>query len=86
LKANVAQLGKIGNGSTYAYLKMNLAVILNKTKLKEKEIEKLYDTIGSYKHLRYLDVSSNKITDLSSVKSLQYLVSLNASRNEITSL
>lgn len=62
MRAGISQLGKTANGSTYAYLKMNLA---------EKEIEKLYDSLSSYKHIRYLDISQNKITDLASIQTLK---------------
>lgn len=70
-------LGKTADGLSYAYMKMNIA---------EKEIEKLYDSISSYTNLRHLDISQNRIQNVQHLLSLKYLVSLNASKNEIASL
>ncbi len=77
IKSGLTQISKTANGSGYAYV--NLSLI-------EKEIIDLYDLMPNYPHLRYLNISNNKIKDLSGLKSLNYLIFLNASGNQLTDI
>lgn len=72
IKENLSNLSKTACGGSYAYVKLNLA---------EKEVERLFPVIASYSELRYLDLSSNALTDISAITSLKMLVSLNCSKN-----
>ena len=77
IKNSLSQISKTASGSGYAYVNLSLA---------EKELLSLYDLMPNYPHLRYLNVANNKIKDLSSIKSLNFLIFLNASGNLITDL
>ena len=44
-------------------------------------IKNLYDILGSYPHLRNLNIMGNEVTDLSSLTMLPYLLKCDASRN-----
>jgi Leucine-rich repeat (LRR) protein len=77
LKAGLSSLSKTADNLTYAYTKLTLA---------EKGLELLYEPILELKHLRYLDLSSNQLIDIGIVTNLRYLLSLNVSKNMITSL
>lgn len=77
IKNSLSQISKTASGSGYAYVNLSLA---------EKELLSLYDLMPNYPHLRYLNVANNKIKDLSSIKSLNFLIFLNASGNLLTDL
>lgn len=77
IKNSLSQISKTASGSGYAYVNLSLA---------EKELLSLYDLMPNYPHLRYLNVANNKLKDLSSIKSLNFLIFLNASGNLITDL
>lgn len=77
IKGGLSQISKTANGSGYAYVNLSLV---------EKEIIDLYDLMPNYPHLRYLNISNNKIKDLNGLKSLNFLIFLNASGNQITDI
>ena len=77
IKNSLSQISKTASGSGYAYVNLSLA---------EKELLSLYDLMPNYPHLRYLNVANNKIKDLSSIKSLNFMIFLNASGNLLTDL
>ncbi|KRW98777.1 hypothetical protein PPERSA_03912 [Pseudocohnilembus persalinus] len=77
IKSGLSQISKIQNNQSWAYVKLNLA---------EKELDKLYPPLLEYKHLRHLDISGNALTDISLVTDLQFLTTLNCSKNQIPSL
>lgn len=54
--------------------------------IEEKELANLHDIMEKYIHLRYANVSTNKIAELESFAKLPSLLVLNASKNEINSL
>lgn len=58
----------------------------NRLSLAEKELERLYDCVLDLKHIRYLDLSTNTISDLALITQFPELVSLNASKNQVASL
>jgi Leucine-rich repeat (LRR) protein len=60
-----------------AYVKMNLA---------EKELERLFDSISKFKHIQYLDISSNNLVDITPLLELPNLLHLNLSKNQVKSL
>lgn len=49
-------------------------------------MDKLFDPILQYQHLRYLDLSSNQLSDINIITNLRNLLSINVSKNKITSL
>jgi Leucine-rich repeat (LRR) protein len=57
-----------------------------KLAMPEKEITSLYDLISNYPHLRYLNLSSNRIDNISSIACLKYLIYLDVSKNKITDI
>lgn len=42
--------------------------------------------LGSYKHLRYIDLSGNKIPNIDSLAQMPHVLTLNLSGSELTSL
>ena len=54
--------------------------------IKGKQIEELYDLLADYTHVREIDMSNNRIKDVSSVSHLPHLTHLNASKNIIESI
>lgn len=54
--------------------------------ISEKEIERLFPVMLHYKEIRFLDISTNTITDISIVCGFNNLVWLNASKNQIANL
>jgi internalin A len=70
-------LGKTADCTSMCYNKLSLA---------EKEIERLYDCILDFKNIRYLDINTNSISNISLLVEFPELVSLNASKNQINSL
>ena len=58
----------------------------SKLSIAEKEIERLYDCLLDYRLVRYLDISTNAISNIQLVAELPELLSLNASKNQIAGL
>lgn len=54
--------------------------------ISEKEIERLFPVILNYKEIRFLDISTNTITDISILDGFNHLIWLNASKNQIPNL
>lgn len=54
--------------------------------IEEKELINLYDIIENYPHLRYANISNNKIQEIDSFSKLESLLLLNGSKNEIQSM
>ena len=85
LKANVLQIFKEclsdieltadGNGMAFTQLVID-----------KEGIKNLYDLLGSYPHLRNLNIMGNEITDIHSLTLLPYLLKCDASRNLIVEL
>lgn len=64
----------------------NKSVAYNKLSIAEKEIERLFPVILKFKEIRYLDINTNSISDLSITTSFNNLVWINASKNQLNSL
>jgi hypothetical protein len=77
IRSGLSQISKTANNASYAYVRLNLA---------EKELERLYPPLLQYTQLRYLDLSGNQLSDVTVVTELRYLLSLNVSKNQLTSL
>ena len=60
-----------------AYLKMNLA---------EKELERLFPNIHRFKHVQYLDLNTNALTEVAVLTSMPNLLHLNVSKNQLSTL
>ena len=60
-----------------AYIKINLS---------EKELERVFPNILRFKHVQYLDLSSNTLTDVDVLTDLPNVLHLNLSKNQIPSL
>jgi Leucine-rich repeat (LRR) protein len=63
------------DGLSYAYICL---------KLEEKELDDIGEDIGSYIHLRDINLSQNKFTQIDPIRHIPHLVNLDASKNEIT--
>jgi len=74
--AGLSNLSKIADNTSYAYIKLTLA---------EKELELLFEPITQYKHIIYLDLSQNQLSDVTLLAELPHLASLNLSKNQLTS-
>jgi len=70
IKTGLTQISRTADNTSYSYVNLNIS---------EKEIIELYDVIPNYAHLRYLNLSINKIVDISTISSIKYLVQINAS-------
>jgi len=72
---SLSLLCKIGNGLSHAYVKMDL----HGKSLTDISI------ISAFVHVRYLDLSDNKLDSLSPLSSLTHLLTLKADNNRLTS-
>ena len=77
LKGALTGLGKTANNRSMAYTRLNLA---------EKELERIFPVMLDYKEIRYLDLNTNAISDISITAEFEHLVWLNASKNQLSSL
>jgi Leucine-rich repeat (LRR) protein len=77
LKGGLSGLGKTASNRTVAYTRLSLA---------EKEIERLFPVVLRFKEVRYLDLNTNAIADVSLVTQFPHLLWLNASKNQVNSL
>jgi Leucine-rich repeat (LRR) protein len=77
LKGGLSGLGKTANNRSVAYTRLSIA---------EKEIERLFPVVLRFKEVRYLDLNTNAISDLSLVSQFPNLLWLNASKNQVGSL
>jgi Leucine-rich repeat (LRR) protein len=58
----------------------------NRLTLAEKELERLFPVMLRYKEIRYLDINTNAIADISVVEGFTNLLWLNASKNQVPNL
>lgn len=77
LKTSLSGLAKTANNRSMAYNRLSLA---------EKQLQRLFPVLLRYQEIRYLDLSSNTISDLTVALGLGQLVTLNASKNQVSSL
>ncbi|XP_054044228.1 leucine-rich repeat-containing protein 23 [Rissa tridactyla] len=75
LKEGLSLLSKTGNGLAHAYVKFEA---------KYKDLTDI-SLLESFIHLRYVDLSENKLQDLSPLRSLTHLLWLKVDRNLLTS-
>ncbi|XP_018580879.1 leucine-rich repeat-containing protein 23 [Scleropages formosus] len=73
---SLSLLCKTGNGLGHAFVKLDL---------RNRNLTEI-GLLGSFVHLRFLDVSSNRLTDLSSLAPLTQLLWLKVDRNLVQSL
>jgi len=71
---SLSLLCKIGNGLSLAYVKMEL---------KSKALTDI-SIISAFVHVRYLDISDNKLESLAPLSSLTHLLTLKADNNRLT--
>ncbi len=74
LQKSLKKLSKTYNGLSYAYIELDL---------KEKELDEIGEDLSNFKHLRDVDISSNKFSHITPLQNSVYLVRLDASKNEI---
>ena len=77
IKTNLSQVGKTYDGNSCALLTLNLS---------GQEVCDMSPELSSYKHLRYIDLSGNKIPEIDDLQKIPHQLTLNASNNELTSL
>lgn len=77
IKRGLSKIQKVNDNSGYAFTEMNV---------ENKEILGLYDILSLYPHVRYANISNNKINDISTVDMMPYLLQLNASKNLIQNM
>ncbi|KAJ3386216.1 Leucine-rich repeat-containing protein 23 [Entophlyctis sp. JEL0112] len=70
---HISLLARTGNGLSHAYTKLEMH---------GKSITNI-DILENYVHLRYIDLAENSISDISSLASLEYLLSINFHSNKI---
>lgn len=76
LVAGLGLLCKVGNGIDHAYVRADV---------RGKDLTDI-EALRSYRHLRFVDISENKVGDLSPLEALQDLVSLKADKNPVDAL
>ena len=77
IKENLSQVGKTYDGNSVAMMTLDLS---------GKEVCDMCPELSSYKHLRYIDLSGNKLPAIDDLKKIPHVLTLNASSNEITAL
>ncbi|XP_007503737.1 leucine-rich repeat-containing protein 23 isoform X1 [Monodelphis domestica] len=75
MKEGLSLLCKIGNGLSHAYVKLEA---------KEKDLSDI-SLLSSYIHLRYVDLSDNRLVDLSPLNGLTHLLWLKVDNNRLIS-
>jgi len=73
ISANLSLLSKVGNGLEHAFVKVDLH---------SKQFTDI-SALSTFKHVRYVDISENALSAVSSLESLSELVTLNASKNKL---
>lgn len=69
MKKGLSLVSRTYNGS-YAYLKLDY---------KEKELVNTFELIKSFEHIRFLDLSNNKLSTLNDLENLKYLQKIDIS-------
>ena len=82
LKASLSQIGKTfgrlyTDGASYAFLKLDLT---------DKELESHVQELGSYQHLRFLELNGNVVSDISALSKIPHVLRLNLTGNRVASL
>jgi protein phosphatase 1 regulatory subunit 7 len=77
MKGALTGLSKTANNRSIAYTRLNLA---------EKELERLFPIVLRFKEVRFLDLNTNTVADISVVAGFEHLVWLNASKNQISNI
>ena len=73
---SLSLLCKIGNGLSHAYVKMDL---------QEKVLNDI-SIICAFIHVRYLDLSTNRLTSIAPISSLKHLLTLTVDNNLLTEI
>lgn len=74
LHKSLGDVSRTADGSGYAFTRLTCC---------GKGVTTLPDTLQVYVHLRYIDISGNKIRDITPFSKLPYLMTLNAAANNI---
>ena len=77
VKQGLSVLAKTFDGSSYAYSSLSLTSL---------GIKSMGDCLRLFTHLRNLNISKNNLKELDEVLHLPYLVTLDASENQVASL
>lgn len=72
---SLSVLAKTGSGLAHAYVRMNL---------RDKKLTDIA-VLSQYIHIRYLDISENNLSEISSLNAIPQLLSIAANKNKITS-
>lgn len=76
ISEHLSLLARTGNGLSYAYTRLEIH---------NKPLSNL-DLLEAFPHLRYIDVSENQISDIRGLGHLEYILSLDAHGNNITTV
>lgn len=77
IKASLSQIGKTFDGTSYAFLKLDLT---------DKELESLCEELGSYQHLRFIELNGNVLVDISVLSKIPYILRLNLRGSRVPKL
>lgn len=77
LHSSLKDVSRTVDGSGYAYVRLTCV---------GKGITSLPEKLSHYVHLRYIDISNNKIQDLTPFSKLPHVLTLNASSNSISDI
>lgn len=77
IKASLSQIGKTFDGTSYAFLKLDLT---------DKELESLCEDLGGYQHLRFLELNGNVLGDISVLAKIPYVLRLNLKGSRVPKL
>lgn len=77
IKSGLSQIGKTFDGSSVAYIKLEL---------ENKELDIVSDELKNYRHLRYVNLSGNHFDSIQVMSELPYILKLELRGNRINSL
>lgn len=77
LKTGLSALSRTNDNTSYAYVSL---------KANELEMTGLYGCLSRFIHIRFLNLSKNKITDISGISSMTSLCEIDLSENQIQNL
>ena len=77
LKTSLSTLSRTGDNTSYAFIHLEA---------QEKELTGLFGTISQFKHVRFLNLSKNKITEIIGIEFLSFLKEAILSENMLTDI
>lgn len=77
IKRGISQVGRTFDGSSYAFLKLEL---------ENREVETISEDLSQYQHLRHIKLSGNRLQNIDVISKIPHILRLELKGNRINSL